>query len=726
MSLGAALEALGRPEDAVRTYEAVLAADPANAYASFNLGRLCYVRGDTQRAGELLADALRHKPDFPEVYVILSGVHEQAGDFGAALGSLQAALQLRPGYAGALRNLGLLLGRMGRWAEAEDAFRRATMEAGDDADAHYFRGNALVHLGRPQDAAVCYREALRVRPAFAESLCSLGNLLGDLGRRNEATAHFIRAIELKPDLADAHLGLANMRVAERELEDAVASYRRALELDPGLMLAHLNLGNALSKLGQPDEALRSLDAALALDPESGEARWSRAMSLITGLREKPEDLPRTRAAFAAALADLEQWFDARRAEQGYRVVGVRQPFWLAYQEENNAALLRSYGRLCARLMEPWQRRHVPAPAGDRAAGRIRVGIVSQYVREHSVWNAITKGWFQQLDGERFELSAFCLGPEEDAETRYARSRAARFEHGARPLEQWVESIVAARPDVLIYPEIGMDPMSVKLASLRLAPLQAACWGHPETTGLPTVDCYLSAQDMEPEDAQSNYTEELVALPRLGCYVQPVREEASGEFGGLDADSASPLLLCPGTPFKYAPEHDRVFPRIARGLGECRFVFFTHWTKGLSAQLQRRLERAFEREGLDFGRHVRFVPWLTRPAFLGVMQRADVFLDTIGFSGFNTALQAIQCSLPVVTLQGRFLRGRLASGILRRMGLSELVAQDEDQYVALAARLVRDRDYREEMRRRIEANRHLLFEDVAPVRALEDFLAARAG
>jgi predicted O-linked N-acetylglucosamine transferase (SPINDLY family) len=109
-----------------------------------------------------------------------------------------------------------------------------------------------------------------------------------------------------------------------------------------------------------------------------------------------------------------------------------------------------------------------------------------------------------------------------------------------------------------------------------------------------------------------------------------------------------------------------------------------------------------------------------------MQRADVFLDTIGFSGFNTALQAIQCSLPVVTLQGRFLRGRLASGILRRMGLSELVAQDEDQYVALAARLVRDRDYREEMRRRIEANRHLLFEDVAPVRALEDFLAARAG
>jgi predicted O-linked N-acetylglucosamine transferase (SPINDLY family) len=155
------------------------------------------------------------------------------------------------------------------------------------------------------------------------------------------------------------------------------------------------------------------------------------------------------------------------------------------------------------------------------------------------------------------------------------------------------------------------------------------------------------------------------------------------------------------------------------------VFFTHWTQALSAKLRQRLERAFAQEGLDFGRYVTFLPWLTRPAFFGLMQRADVFLDTIGFSGFNTALQAIQCGLPVVTLQGRFLRGRLASGILRRIGLDELVAQDEDGYVALAARLARDAAYRAQVRRRIEANRGLLFEDAAPVRALEEFLLARA-
>lgn len=725
VNLGAALEELGKADDAARAYEAALAIDSADAHANFNLGRLLYTRGEMQPARALLCTALQRKPEFPEAQVVLSSVHEALGDFEAALASLQAALLLRPGYVGALRNLGLLLGRLGRWAEAEAALRQATAAAADDADAQYWRGNALVHLDRPDDAAACFRAALRIRPDFAQALCPLGNILGDQGKRAEAIAHLARAIELKPELADAHVGLGNMRVAGRQLEDAALCYRRALELDPGLLQAHVNLGNVLTDLGRPGEALRAFDAALALDPEYGEAQWSRAMCLIPALRDTPEDLGRSRAAFAAGLAHLEQWFDASRAERGFRIVGVQQPFWLAYQEENNTGLLRRYGQLSARLMEPWQRKHRPAPATPRIAGRVRVGVVSQYFRHHSVWNAIIKGWFQQLDRERFELSAFCLGAEQDAETLYARSRAARFEHGAKPLQQWVESILAAQPDVLVYPEIGMDPMSVKLASLRLAPLQVASWGHPETTGLPTIDCFLSAQDMEPDGAQENYTEKLIALPHLGCYVQPDAGQPPAGPDDPGMDLPSPLLLCPGTPFKYAPEHDRVFAQIARQLGRCRFVFFTHRTQALTEKLRLRLARAFEQEDVDFDRHVSFLPWLTRPAFFGLMRRADVFLDTIGFSGFNTALQAIQCGLPVVTMEGRFLRGRLASGILKRIGMHELVVDDEQAYVALAVRLVQDPAYRFQIRQRMEAGRPALYEDAAPIRALEAFLAQGA-
>jgi predicted O-linked N-acetylglucosamine transferase (SPINDLY family) len=184
--------------------------------------------------------------------------------------------------------------------------------------------------------------------------------------------------------------------------------------------------------------------------------------------------------------------------------------------------------------------------------------------------------------------------------------------------------------------------------------------------------------MEPPGAQDNYTERLVALAHLGCFYTPPDVVARDpDLDALGIGTHGPILLCPGVPFKYAPQHDRVFPAIAQRLGRCRFVFFTHRARGLSEKLAQRLRAAFARAQLDMDDFVAFIPWQNRAGFYGLLKRADVFLDTIGFSGFNTAIQAVECALPVVTREGRFLRGRLASGILKRMGLQELVAGSED-------------------------------------------------
>jgi len=142
---------------------------------------------------------------------------------------------------------------------------------------------------------------------------------------------------------------------------------------------------------------------------------------------------------------------------------------------------------------------------------------------------------------------------------------------------------------------------------------------------------------------------------------------------------------------------------------------------LSEKLRRRLETVFGRHQMDLNEFVTFIPWQNRRGFYGLLERADVFLDTIGFSGFNTAMQAVECALPMVTREGRFMRGRLASGILKQMGLSELIAHTEEDYVALAVKLVQDAEYREQIRERIAASRHVLYADIAPIRALEAFL-----
>ena len=284
-------------------------------------------------------------------------------------------------------------------------------------------------------------------------------------------------------------------------------------------------------------------------------------------------------------------------------------------------------------MKDWQDTQTFAGSGVTPGGALRVGIVSAHVRDHSVWTTIVKGWLQNIDRDRFELHLFHVGSKQDDETAWARSRSASFEHGAKGLRQWVDVILAKRPDVLIYPEIGMDSMTVKLASLRLAPVQAVAWGHPETSGLPTMDYYLSAAALEPPNAQENYTERLVAFPRLGCcYTPSPVTGADPDFAALGLDPDAPVLLCPGTPFKYAPQHDAVFIDIARKLGRCQFVFFVYERRDLSEKFRQRLMFNFTQAGLAFEDYCVFIPWQDRAAFHGLMKRADVFWIPSDFPG----------------------------------------------------------------------------------------------
>jgi protein O-GlcNAc transferase len=689
LNLGIALEASGDGDGAFRAFGKVIVLDPANAYGSYNLGRLEYLRGNHARAEQQLRLALRHRPEFPEANLTLGYVCRALGNAEAAMAALELARRQRPDDFGALMEFSLLATELGRLADAEAALRRA----------------------------------LALDPDAVDPPNLLARLLVEQGRRDEAAACLQQAIALHPESADLRLNLGNVHAERPDYDAAIACYREALRLEPQLLEAHQNLAHSLHESGNQDEALAHYRQSLLVEPGNLVVRWSYAMAQIPAIYRDALEPGACRAALAQELDELERAAEAASVEQRFDAVAARQPFYLVYQEENNRELLARYGALSARIMRDWfGRQRFETPRGNPRDGRLRVGMVSKYFCNHSVWNAILKDWTCNLDAQRIFLGAICLGPDEDAETACARTHAAHFEKGSRSFHRWVETILRLQFDVLVYPEIGMDRLTARLAALRLAPIQATTWGQPETSGLPTIDHFLSAADLEAPQPQGAYTENLVLLPRLGCCWRgdtagPVLPDGFG--GSLDA--GVPLLVCPGTPFKYAPQQDWVYAEIARQLGNCRLIFFLPRNDGRSRVLQRRLAAAFERVGLDPARHVTFLGWQSRAAFYGLLSRADVFLDTIGFSGFNTAMDAVHCGLPIVTREGRFLRGRLASGILRRIGLEELIVATEQDYVTLAVRICRDADYREHLRRRLLAGVPVLTDDKVPVRALERFL-----
>jgi len=654
--------------------------------------------------------------------------HHEAGRLAEAEDAYRRILEADARNVDALHFLGFIAYQRADYDRAEQLISQALALNSANRHAHHNLGRVYQAQGNQGQAAACYRRTLELDRGHVDAWFNLGTALGALGRGEEALDCYRRVLELAPAHFEATY---NLGIACRDLgrgDDAIAAFRRAVELRPEAAAAHYALGHALRDEDKTAQAQACFRQALACDPDHVEARWSIAMSQVPSVYTAGEDPADCRARFAEELDRLPGWFDGERSARGFLAVGSDQPFRLAYQEQDNRELLRRHGQLCARLMEHWPERQKLAPRGPLADdGRVRIGIVSAHLREHSVWNAIVKGWFQQLDSTRFALQAFYLGSKEDDQTRYAKSRTAHYESGPKDLGGWAQSIMDHRPQVLVYPEIGMDPMTARLASLRLAPVQAASWGHPETTGLPTIDFYLSAQDLEPDDAQRHYTERLVTLPRLGCYFEPLAVKAVlPDFESCGIDRSLPLLVCPGVAFKYAPQDDGLLPEIASRLGRCQFLFFRHWKRGPAERLENRLRAAFAAAKVDYEATVRFIPWQPRAAFYGWLQRADVYLDTVGFSGFNTALQAVECGLPIVAREGRFLRGRLAGGILKRMGLDELVADSGSGYVARVVRLVEDADYSERIAERIEDARNALFRDLAPIHALENFLSEISG
>lgn len=704
----------GRLREALRICRNLLALVPGDEDLLHMAGAIAAQIDDPKAAVELLQAAIEAAPNHADAHYNLANSLRAVGRHDEAIEAFRAAIRCEPGMAEAHNNLGITLAETGQFEPAVAAYAKAIELRPNHAAAHSNLAIVLHELGRTAEAEAACRLAIEHMPAMAEAHNGLANILKFQGRTEEALAAYGRAIELDPHYAEAYNNMGILFHEQRNLDGAIRASRRAIELMPTLVDAYRNLAYSLQQQARTDEARQVYRRAETIAPDAGIA--VRQALLLPLFPDSQAEIESARSTQTKALAELRK--KKIHLDDPLRQVGVTN-FFLAYHglddrplQEELAGLLRD---ACPDLS--WEAPH--CAGGGSGSARRRVGFVSRYLIDSHTIGKLFGGLIARLPKDRFETTIF----RPTAVTNAIDSAADQVVQLSESLDAARRQIAAAEMDVLIYLDIGMEPLSYFLAFSRLAPKQFATFGHPVTTGLESLDGFLSTSALDPEGNEDHYTEPLVRLPRLPVYYNRLGVSADKlpDRAALGLPADRHLYVCTQTLFKVHPDFDTVLAAILERDPDATVVFI----EGSHHQMARQLAKRLSARIPDIEERVLFLRALNYENFLGLSKAADVLLDTLHFSGGNTSLEGLALGTPVVTCPSGFMRGRWTAAVYRDMGIDDMIAADHDAYVDLALRCATDPAWREQVSAKILDQGAAFFENDDAVAGFADFLDGTA-
>jgi protein O-GlcNAc transferase len=596
--------------------------------------------------------------------------HHQSGRLQQAETLYRQILSEQPKHFGALHFLGVMAHQQGRNEVGVDLIRQALVIQPDNADAYGNLGVALKANGQLDEAIAAYRQAIALKPNYAAAFYNLGIALGTKGQLDEAIAAYRQAIVLRPDYAEAHNNLGNALMDKDQADEAIVACRAAIALRPNYPEAFNNLGNALRSKRLPEEAIAAFGQAIVLKPDFAEAHNN----------------------LGNALKDNGQLDEAIAAYR--RAIVLRPDFHDAHSNLVYAMLYHpAYdGRAIAHEAECWNQQHaepvrkfIQPHGNDRSADRrLRIGYVSPDLREHPAGRLILP-LLANHDKRQFEVFAYAHVAVPDAMTARLRSCVDHWRNTVGLSDsQTCDLIRADQIDVLVDLTMHMAHSRLMIFARKPAPVQVTYMAYPGTTGLETIDYRITDPYLDPPGSgDGDYSEQGVRLPNtFWCYGDVEEDIAAGPLPAVSAGFVT--FGCLNNFCKVNEQVLSLWSRVMKRVSDSRLLLLAPVGRARRTQME-----VLERLGVKPER-VEFVAPQPHRQYLRTYQRIDIGLDTFPYNGHTTSLDSFWMGVPVVTKVGRTAVGRAGWSQLSNLNLTELAAEDDDQFVSIASELAGDR------------------------------------
>ncbi|MGI2032573.1 glycosyl transferase [Rhizobium panacihumi] len=578
-----------------------------------------------------------------------------------------------------------------------------------------------------------------------ETYALLARTLLALNMREEAAHTYTLAAELGGPQADQYYAEAMKLYFELGNDDAALSLglpilRKAQE-DPDLAFI---IASLFLKRGEK-QAIRAFLPALSASSNS--KHTSLAFALLSGAADDVKDrqalanmlekMPRSLPLLMAYLVmqrEINNYDEMeRRQPQLDRILSstpqkllqIEAPFynltWLA-----NEALNKKVGYFPDAYSKQKQKERRSAPhVWDK---KIRIGYLSSDLWSHHATMKLLNAVLLAHDRERFDITLFCY-----TEEKYLGDQTEREKWGQIVSVRDMTDAQAARTieqhgtDILVDLKGHTRGGRAMILNHSKVPVHVAWLGFPGTTVNVDLDYIIGDARVLPDKSKPHYWEKFCRLPE--CYQpnnphQPAakRDLYTREDAGLAKDAF--VFASFNSTRKISLRTINLWIRVLKATADSVI-----WIMVKSPEAQANIEKKLIAGGIDRKR-IAFTKMVAYHEHLSRITLADVGLDTFPYNGHTTTSEQLWSGLPVLTLKGTHFASRVSESLLHAIGLPEMVAKDEADYVRMAAELYQNRDKVAEYGERLAANRLMkpLFDATRFCRHLEtsfEMMVARA-
>ncbi|HBL46027.1 tetratricopeptide repeat protein [Gimesia sp.] len=704
------LSAQEKYEAAISVLRKAAVLEPRNWEVLNNLGIVYTEQEAFESAISCFDEALKYAPENCDIRFHLGKALEASKQTHEAMIVFRDVLKKQPHHPGAAFHLGSLVAMLGDYGQAYDIFQRLYQSDPTNTASLFGMGSVRLKQGKVGSAVGYFETLAGLEPDHLPSRLHLIDLYSRQMRNHEVEKHVEEALVTHPENAVLWNYKGHIQNQKKQFKKALKSFLQAVELDDTYLHSYSNLATVYQSMGMFAEAKQALEKAYELAPLP-EYRLALA-SLLPPIPASLDEIQEVRDTFVQNIEEMHD--DKVQIDASIKL--TPGTFYLAYQGYNDRPIIERMAELYRVKNDlSW---NPEAPTVERN-GKIRIGFISSLFYNHTI-GSLMKGIIRNFDREKYHVITISPTKYMDAVATEIRSDSDEYVFLGIELRQASQVLQSLELDVLFYADIGMDPFIFSLATTRHAPVQCVTWGHPITTGLKTIDYFISSKLIEPEDAQEHYSEQLVQLDSLpSYYYRPALPEKIKNRAAFGLSDDEHVYACPQTLFKIHPEFDQILAGILERDSQARIVMIRDQTSKWKDLLVTRFKKSFP-ELVD---RILFLRGMSTPDFLNLIYISDVLLDPLHFGGGNTSYQSMAIGTPVVTLPAKYMRGRGMLAIYNKMGLQDCVVNSIDEYIELACRIGSDETFRDQLRLKILSKSHLVFEDINTIRELETFFVS---